>query len=79
MERRVHVAGVGMIPSREESLGHRLFVTVFLSVVMSSLVLILPATFCAHTSVRRSGDRSGSISRASDVSRLTSPDSRSKA
>ncbi|MEA2978236.1 MAG: hypothetical protein QOF91_3609 [Alphaproteobacteria bacterium] len=35
----------GMVPSRDESLGHRLFVTVFLSFVMSSLVLILPGTF----------------------------------
>jgi hypothetical protein len=38
----------GMIPSRDESFWHRLFITVFLSVVMSSLVLILPGTFGAH-------------------------------
>jgi hypothetical protein len=36
---------VGMIPSRDESLWHRLFTTVFLSLVLSSLVLILPGTF----------------------------------
>jgi ABC-type iron transport system FetAB permease component len=38
----------GMIPSRAESLGHRVFITVFLSLVLSSLVLILPGTFGAH-------------------------------
>jgi hypothetical protein len=38
----------GMIPSRDEGFWHRLFITVFLSVVMSSLVLILPGTFGAH-------------------------------
>jgi hypothetical protein len=38
----------GMIPSREESFGQRLFITVFLSVVVSSIVLILPGTFGAH-------------------------------
>jgi hypothetical protein len=38
----------GMIPSRSESFWHRLFVTVFLSLVMSSLVLILPGTFGAR-------------------------------
>ena len=38
----------GMIPSRDESFWHRLFITVFLSIVMSSLVLILPGTFGAH-------------------------------
>ncbi len=37
-----------MIPSRDESFWHRLFITVFLSLVMSSLVLILPGTFGAH-------------------------------
>jgi hypothetical protein len=39
----------GMLPSRDEPLGHRLFVTVFLSVVMSSIVLILPGTLGAQT------------------------------
>jgi len=39
---------VGMLPSRDEGLWHRLFITVFLSVVMSSLVLILPGTFGAQ-------------------------------
>src|SRR4051812_44604601 len=38
----------GMIPSRHESFWHRLFITVFLSLVLSSLVLILPGTFGAH-------------------------------
>jgi ABC-type uncharacterized transport system permease subunit len=38
----------GMIPSRDEGFWHRLFITVFLSLVMSSLVLILPGTFGAH-------------------------------
>jgi hypothetical protein len=38
----------GMIPSRSEGFWHRLFITVFLSLVMSSLVLILPGTFGAH-------------------------------
>ena len=38
----------GMIPSRDESFWHRLFITVFLSIVMSSLVLILPGTFGVH-------------------------------
>jgi hypothetical protein len=38
----------GMIPSRDESFWHRLFITVFLSVVMSSIVLILPGTLGAH-------------------------------
>ena len=37
----------GMIPSRDEDFWHRVFITVFLSVVMSSLVLILPGTFGA--------------------------------
>ena len=35
----------GMIPSRNESFWHRTFITVFLSLVLSSLVLILPGTF----------------------------------
>ena len=39
---------VGMMPSRDERFWHRLFVTVFLSLVMSSLVLILPGTFGMH-------------------------------
>ena len=38
----------GMIPSRDDGFWHRIFVTVFLSLVMSSLVLILPGTFGAH-------------------------------
>jgi hypothetical protein len=37
----------GMIPSRDESFWDRLFITVFLSVVVSSLVLILPGTLGA--------------------------------
>jgi hypothetical protein len=35
----------GMMPSPTESLGQRIFVSVFLSVVISSLILILPGTF----------------------------------
>jgi phosphatidylglycerophosphate synthase len=35
----------GMLPERGESFGRRLFTTVFLSLVLSSLVLILPGTF----------------------------------
>ena len=35
----------GMLPAREESFGRRAFTTVFLSVVLASLVLILPGTF----------------------------------
>jgi hypothetical protein len=35
----------GMIPSRDEGFWHRIFVTVFLSFVLSSIVLILPGTF----------------------------------
>jgi hypothetical protein len=35
----------GMLPPRAESFGRRLFTTVFLSLVLSSLVLILPGTF----------------------------------
>jgi uncharacterized membrane protein len=38
----------GMIPSKEESFGIRVFTSVFLSVVLASLVLILPGTFGAH-------------------------------
>jgi hypothetical protein len=38
----------GMIPSRDEGFWHRLFVTVFLALVLSSLVLILPGTFGAR-------------------------------
>jgi hypothetical protein len=38
----------GMVPSRDEGFWHRLFITVFLSLVLSSLVLILPGTFGAH-------------------------------
>ena len=34
----------GMLPDRHESFWHRAFTSVFLSVVMSSLVLILPGT-----------------------------------
>jgi hypothetical protein len=37
----------GMLPSRDEGFWHRLFVTVFLAVVLSSLVLIVPGTFGA--------------------------------
>jgi len=39
---------VGMIPARTESFGTRVFVSVFLSLVLSSLVLILPGTFGAQ-------------------------------
>jgi len=35
----------GMMTSPTESLGQRIFVSVFLSVVISSLILILPGTF----------------------------------
>lgn len=35
----------GMLPSREESFGRRVFTSVFLAVVLSSLVLIVPGTF----------------------------------
>ena len=34
----------GMIPSASESLGQRLFTSIFLSLVLSSLILILPGT-----------------------------------
>jgi|SRR6187455_451983 len=36
---------VGMLPPRNESFGRRVFTSVFLSIVMSTLVLILPGTF----------------------------------
>ena len=35
----------GMIPDRAESFWHRIFISGFLSIVLSSLVLILPGTF----------------------------------
>jgi hypothetical protein len=35
----------GMLPGAHESFGQRVFVSVFLAVVVSSLVLILPGTF----------------------------------
>jgi hypothetical protein len=35
----------GMLPDRTESFGHRVFISGFLSIVLSSLVLILPGTF----------------------------------
>ncbi len=35
----------GMIPSRTESFCNRAFISVFLSLVLSSIVLILPGTF----------------------------------
>ncbi len=38
----------GMIPARTESFGTRVFVSVFLSLVLASLVLILPGTFGAQ-------------------------------
>ena len=38
----------GMIPSRTESFWSRVFVSVFLSVVLASIVLIVPGTFGAH-------------------------------
>jgi hypothetical protein len=38
----------GMIPARTESFGNRAFVSVFLSLVLSSIVLILPGTFGLH-------------------------------
>jgi hypothetical protein len=39
---------VGMIPSRTESFWSRAFVSVFLSLVLSSIVLIIPGTFGPH-------------------------------
>jgi hypothetical protein len=36
---------VGMLPERTESFGHRIFISGFLSIVLASLVLILPGTF----------------------------------
>ena len=38
----------GMIPSRNESFWNRAFVSVFLSLVLSSIVLIVPGTFGAQ-------------------------------
>jgi hypothetical protein len=38
----------GMMPPRDESFCSRVFTSVFLSIVLSSLVLILPGTFGAH-------------------------------
>lgn len=38
----------GMIPSRDEGFCNRVFVSVFLSIVVASLVLILPGTFGAN-------------------------------
>jgi hypothetical protein len=38
----------GMLPSRDESFCQRAFISVFLSIVLASLVLILPGTFGAH-------------------------------
>jgi hypothetical protein len=38
----------GMIPSRTESFWNRAFVSVFLSLVLSSIILILPGTFGAN-------------------------------
>jgi drug/metabolite transporter (DMT)-like permease len=35
----------GMMPSRTESFWHRVFISGFLAIVLSSLVLILPGTF----------------------------------
>jgi uncharacterized membrane protein HdeD (DUF308 family) len=39
---------VGMLPSRSESFGQRVFVSVFLAVVLACLVLIVPCTFGPH-------------------------------
>jgi hypothetical protein len=38
----------GMIPSRDEPFWHRIFSSVFLAVVLSSLVLIVPGTMGAQ-------------------------------
>jgi hypothetical protein len=38
----------GKLPTRDESFWHRAFISVFLSIVLASLVLILPGTFGAH-------------------------------
>jgi len=38
----------GMIPSRTESFCNRAFISVFLSLVLSSIVLIVPGTFGLH-------------------------------
>ena len=37
----------GMIPARSESFGNRVFVSVFLALVASSIVVIVPGTFGA--------------------------------
>ena len=39
----------GMVPSRDESFWSRIFTSVFLSIVLASLVLILPGTMGAHS------------------------------
>jgi hypothetical protein len=44
---------IGMLPSREQSFGERAFTSVFLALVLSSLVLILPCTTGAPPSVWR--------------------------
>lgn len=38
----------GMIPARSESFGNRAFISVFLALVASSIVLIVPGTFGAR-------------------------------
>jgi hypothetical protein len=38
----------GMIPARGETFGNRVFVSVFLALVVSSIVLIVPGTFGAQ-------------------------------
>ena len=38
----------GMLPPNTEALGHRIFVSVFLAVVLSCIVLIVPGTFGLH-------------------------------
>jgi uncharacterized membrane protein HdeD (DUF308 family) len=38
----------GMIPSRTESFWSRAFISVFLSLVLSSIILIMPGTFGSH-------------------------------
>ncbi|MBX9846256.1 MAG: hypothetical protein K2Z80_31070 [Xanthobacteraceae bacterium] len=38
----------GMVPARSESFGNRIFVSVFLALVASSIVLIVPGTFGAR-------------------------------
>src|SRR5687767_13115443 len=44
---------IGMLPSREQSFGDRAFTSVFLALVLSSLVLILPCTTGAPTALWR--------------------------